>query len=91
MTHSTIGIELSPAFQTAFPHGVFGVLIASGCRYRLRAMLIDVDQRERFLEDAIDADPMARAYAGYFRRYRRVWPLPQHRRPRSTSPRQGSA
>lgn len=68
-------VELTPAFHAAFPEGIFGSLVVAGCPNRPRATGIQTDARgiagrlrERFPAEAIDADPIARAYAGYFRR-----------------------
>jgi DNA/RNA-binding domain of Phe-tRNA-synthetase-like protein len=68
-------IDLTPEFRAAFPDGVFGALIARGCPNRpaptaLGQRLREVEEglRRRFPGDAIDADPVAAAYAGYFRR-----------------------
>lgn len=75
-------IELSPAFQDTFPDGVFGALVAHACSNRLRAPAIEPERRtvetqlrERFPENAIDADPIASAYAGYFRRFGTRYPV----------------
>jgi DNA/RNA-binding domain of Phe-tRNA-synthetase-like protein len=75
-------IELTPAFRAARPDGVFGALIAHGCPNRPRATALGPDQRivearlrERFAVNAIDADPTAAAYAGYFRRFGGRYPV----------------
>lgn len=75
-------IDLTPAFRTAFPEGVFGALAARNCPNRPRAAAILPDQREvegrlraRFPDQAIHADPVARAYAAYFRRFRERYPV----------------
>ena len=75
-------IELTPAFQTAFPEGVFGALAVRDCLNRPRAAAIVPDQREvegrlraRFPDEAIHADPVALAYAAYFRRFRERYPV----------------
>src|SRR3989337_1806271 len=80
-------IELTPAFREAFPEGIFGALIARDCPNRARALAIGPAQRivetrlrERFPDDTIDSDPVALAYAVYFRRYGARYPVvPQAR------------
>ena len=69
-------MELTSSFQQTFPDGVFGALVAHACPNRLRAPAIEPERRrvetqlrERFPGNAIDADPIASAYAGYFRRF----------------------
>ena len=78
----TMRIEITPAFREAFPDGVFGALVARECWNRPRASAIDADRhkvetqlRERYREQAIDADPVAVAYAGYFRRFGGRYPV----------------
>lgn len=75
-------VELSLAFRAALPDGLFGVLVARGCPNRptvtaveqeLRA--IEAGLRARFPGDAIDDDPVARAYAAYFRRHGGRYPV----------------
>lgn len=68
-------IDLTPEFRITFPDGVFGALIARGCPNRsdpiaLGPRLREVEEglRRRFPGDSLDADPVAAAYAGYFRR-----------------------
>jgi DNA/RNA-binding domain of Phe-tRNA-synthetase-like protein len=80
--HGEMEAVLTAAFCAAYPDGVFGILIARGCVNRPRALAIDPDKeavevrlRERFPGDAIDADPVARAYARYFRRYGGRYPV----------------
>lgn len=75
-------IDLTPAFRTAYPGGIFGALLASGCPNRPHVTALAADQRavearlrERFPGETIDADPVARAYAGYFRRYGARYPV----------------
>ena len=75
-------IELTPAFQSAYHDGVWGALIARGCPNRPSATAIGADRRkvesqlrERFAENAIDVDPIAVAYAGYFRRFGGRYPV----------------
>lgn len=75
-------IDVSPAFHAAFPDGVFGALIAHGCPNRPRASAIGPEQRriearlrDRFPGNAVDADPVAVAYAGYFRRFGGRYPV----------------
>jgi DNA/RNA-binding domain of Phe-tRNA-synthetase-like protein len=80
-TH-TMQIELTPAFRAACPDGVFGALIARGCPNRPMAAAFGPDRptvetrlRERLAGNAIDADPTAAAYAGYFRRFGGRYPV----------------
>src|SRR3972149_6636325 len=75
-------IELTPVFREAFPEGIFGVLIVQDCSNRARALAIGPAQRvvetrlrERFPDDTIDSDPVALAYAVYFRRYGARYPV----------------
>lgn len=75
-------IELTPSFHGAFRDGVFGALIAHGCANRPRATAIGPDQRRvetrlrnRFPGNAIDTDPVAVAYASYFRRFGGRYPV----------------
>ncbi len=75
-------IALTPAFCSAYPDGIFGVLIAHGCANRTQVLAIAADKqavegrlRERFPGETIDADPVARAYAQYFRRYGGRYPV----------------
>lgn len=75
-------IKLSPAFRAAFPEGIFGVLVARRCPNRSRATAIDGELRAieetlraRYPGDTIDADPIAVAYAGYFRRHGGRYPV----------------
>jgi DNA/RNA-binding domain of Phe-tRNA-synthetase-like protein len=75
-------IEITQAFREAFPDGVFGALVARECSNRPRARAIDSDRRdveaqlrERFRAQAIDADPVAAAYAAYFRRFGGRYPV----------------
>src|SRR3989337_958960 len=75
-------IELTPAFREAFPDGIFGALVARHCPNRVRAAAIGPTQRavetslrERFPDDTIDSDPVALAYAVYFRRYGARYPV----------------
>lgn len=75
-------IELTPAFQTAFSDGVFGVLAVRNCPNRPRAAALVPDQREvearlrdRFPDQAMNADPIAVAYATYFRRFGERYPV----------------
>jgi DNA/RNA-binding domain of Phe-tRNA-synthetase-like protein len=78
----SIEIALTPTFRTAFPGGIFGALIVRGCPNRARAERLDTDTsavearlRQRFPGETIDADPVAMAYAGYFRRYGSRYPV----------------
>ena len=75
-------IELTPAFREAFPDGIFGALVARNCPNRVRAAAIGPTQRavetrlrERFPDDTLDSDPVALAYAAYFRRYGARYPV----------------
>src|SRR3989304_7555727 len=75
-------IELTSAFREAFPDGIFGALIARNCPNRVRAAAIGPAQRavetrlrERFPDDTLDSDPVALAYAAYFRRYGARYPV----------------
>ena len=77
-----MNVELTPAFCTAYPTGVFGALIARSCANRPRASAIGPDERSveaslrsRFANEAIDGDPVARAYAAYFRRFGGRYPV----------------
>src|SRR3972149_3042197 len=74
--------ELTPAFREAFPDGIFGALVARNCPNRVRAAAIGPAQRavetrlrERFPDDTLDSDPVALAYAAYFRRYGARYPV----------------
>jgi DNA/RNA-binding domain of Phe-tRNA-synthetase-like protein len=75
-------ITLTPAFCSAYPDGIFGVLIARGCANRPQTLAIAAVKwgvegrlRERFPGETIDTDPVARAYAQYFRRYGGRYPV----------------
>lgn len=75
-------VELTPAFRAAYPDGIFGTLTVRGCANRPRALVIGPDERavearlrDRFPGASIDANPVARAYAGYFRRYGGRYPV----------------
>jgi len=75
-------IELTSAFRTAMPEGVFGALLVHGCANRARAVALDVHKRavearlrQRFTAESLEADPVARAYAGYFRRHGARYPV----------------
>lgn len=75
-------IELTPAFRTAMPEGVFGALLVHGCSNRARPVALDVHKRavearlrQRFTAESLEADPVARAYAGYFRRHGARYPV----------------
>ncbi len=75
-------IAVTPAFCSAYPDGIFGVLITRGCANRPQTLAIGADKRvvegrlrEKFPGEAIDADPVARAYAQYFRRYGGRYPV----------------
>src|SRR6267143_1346672 len=75
-------ITLTPAFCSAYPDGIFGVLIARGCANRPQTLAIAAVKwgvegrlRERFPGETIDTDPVARAYAQYFRGYGGRYPV----------------
>src|SRR5574337_556610 len=75
-------ITLTPAFSSAYPEGIFGVLIAHGCANRSQTLSIAADKRavegrlrERFPSETIDDDPVAQAYALYFRRFGGRYPV----------------
>ncbi len=75
-------IALTPAFRAAFPGGIFGVLVARGCVNRPSVVASQADQRavearlrERFPNETVDGDPVAMAYAAYFRRYGARYPV----------------
>jgi len=75
-------IDLTPEFRAALPQGIFGALIVRDCQNRQRPLALAADQRaaearlrERFPGETIDADPVARAYAAYFRRYGARYPV----------------
>ncbi len=75
-------VELTAAFRAAYPDGIFGILAVRDCANRPRATVIGRDARavetglrERFTGGNIDADPVAQAYAGYFRRYGGRYPV----------------
>ncbi len=75
-------IDLAPAFRAAFPEGMFGMLVVRGCPNRSRIAAIDGELRAiedalraRYPGDAIDADPVAQAYAAYFRRHGGRYPV----------------
>ncbi len=75
-------IDVTPAFHATFPEGMFGALIVRGCPNRSRASLLQAEQRAveeslraRFPGDTIEAHPVARAYAGYFKRFGARYPV----------------
>ncbi|MDR7544365.1 MAG: hypothetical protein QN120_08990 [Armatimonadota bacterium] len=75
-------IVLSDQFKAAFPAGVFGVLICRGCPNRPRAAAlagsrraVETALRERFAARPIEADPVAGAYAAYFKRHGQRYPV----------------
>jgi len=75
-------IALTPAFCSVYPDGIFGVVIARGCANRPQTLAIAADKRavegrlrQRFPGETIDADPVARAYAQYFRPYGGRYPV----------------
>lgn len=75
-------IVLTSEFRAAFPSGIFGALVVRGCPNRARTLALPPVQREveerlrqRFPGESIDADPVAQAYAGYFRRFGSRYPV----------------
>jgi DNA/RNA-binding domain of Phe-tRNA-synthetase-like protein len=75
-------VVLSEKFKAAHPAGVFGVLVARGCPNRPRAaaladsrLVVETRLRERFAERPIEADPVAGAYAAYFKRRGQRYPV----------------
>ena len=75
-------IELTQAFRATWPEGLFGVLLVRNCPNRpevqaLQAHVraIEARLRSRFPGETIDDDPIARAYAAYFRRYGGRYPV----------------
>lgn len=75
-------IDVTPAFRATFPEGIFGALVVRGCPNRSRPSSLQAEQREveerlraRFPRDTIDAHPVARAYAGYFKRFGARYPV----------------
>ncbi len=75
-------IEVTPEFRAAFPGGIFGALLVRGCANRPRPVSLQAEQRAveevlraRFPRDSIDTDPVARAYAGYFKRFGARYPV----------------
>ncbi len=75
-------IDVTPAFRATLPEGIFGALIVRGCPNRPRPTMLQAEQhaveerlRARFPSDTIDAHPVARAYAGYFKRYGARYPV----------------
>ena len=73
---------LTSEFRAALPSGIFGALVVRGCPNRTRALALPPVQREvedrlrrRFPGESIDADPVAQAYAGYFRRFGSRYPV----------------
>lgn len=75
-------IAITPAFQATFPGGLFGILVATNCPNRPRAAHINPDPqamevrlRRRFPDGQVDRDPIAQAYAAYFRRHGGRYPV----------------
>lgn len=75
-------ILLTPAFHATFPSGLFGILVARNCRNRPKAAHINADPqalgtrlRRRFPDGQVDLDPIAQAYAAYFRRHGGRYPV----------------
>ena len=77
-----ITVNLTAAFRAAFPQGVFGLLVVRQCPNRPQIAsvgrelgVIESSLRIRYPGDAIDTDPIARAYAAHFRRYGGRYPV----------------
>lgn len=77
-----VEIRLTPAFRAAFPGGLFGILVATNCPNRSRAAQINSDPQavlarltRRFPDGEVDRDPIAQAYAAYFRRHGGRYPV----------------
>jgi DNA/RNA-binding domain of Phe-tRNA-synthetase-like protein len=77
-----VRVELSDRFRAAFPAGLFGVLVCRGCPNRPRAAALEGSRRavetrlrERFAARPIEADPVASAYAAYFKRHGQRYPV----------------
>lgn len=75
-------IDLTPEFRAALPEGIFGALIVRRCANRSRPVSLQTEQRAveqalraRFPCDSIDAHPISRAYAGYFKRFGARYPV----------------
>ena len=75
-------VVLTPAFYAAYPDGIFGMLIVRGSPNRRRALAITLEERAvearlrlQFPGETIEAHPIARAYAQYFRRYGGRYPV----------------
>lgn len=75
-------IVLTSEFRAAFPTGIFGALVVRRCPNRARTLALppvqrDVEERlrRRFLAEPIEADPVAQAYAGYFRKFGNRYPV----------------
>lgn len=75
-------VVLTPGFCAAFPDGIFGFLAVRGCPNRPASAAlppalreIEARLRARFPGEAIAEDPVARAYAAYFRRYGTRYPV----------------
>jgi DNA/RNA-binding domain of Phe-tRNA-synthetase-like protein len=78
----TVQIDLTDEFRAMFPAGIFGALIVRGSANRGRALALHAEARAteerlraRFGQTSIDGDPVARAYAGYFRRFGNRYPV----------------
>jgi DNA/RNA-binding domain of Phe-tRNA-synthetase-like protein len=77
-----VNLALSQRFTDTFPDGVFGALIVGGCPNRpagsvlaARTRAIEASLRARHVTEPIDARPVARAYAAYFKRYGQRYPV----------------
>jgi DNA/RNA-binding domain of Phe-tRNA-synthetase-like protein len=77
-----IEITLTAEFRAAFPGGVFGALTVRGCPDGAGADGLVAETRAvasrlraRFPGETIETDPVARAYAAYFRRHGARYPV----------------
>jgi DNA/RNA-binding domain of Phe-tRNA-synthetase-like protein len=77
-----VDAALSVRFREVFPDGFFGILIVHGCPNHARATALSAPQRAvearlraRFADRPMDDDPVARVYAGYFKRYGQRYPV----------------
>lgn len=77
-----IEITLTAEFRAAFPGGVFGALTVRGCADRAgpgrlvaETRAVEERLRARFPGETIDGDPVALAYAAYFRRHGARYPV----------------
>jgi DNA/RNA-binding domain of Phe-tRNA-synthetase-like protein len=75
-------LETTPNFRAAYPDGSFGALVVRNCSNRpnVEALawelrMVEEGLRARFPCDSIDSHPVARAYAGYFKRFGGRYPV----------------